>query len=248
MKDKRKEVDRKQGIRPIADEKRNSLLQNDRSNSLTNSTHRNIIPLVNKVHQNGNHNLSDRESLCNSTCCSDKQKYLICTIVTVFSVILAITAVSITVGLFVYNQEWWNRSLPKGCFQLCQPKDINDGIRERYGVKQWIPEERTSFGTDGKHCPLGIIGNGTEKTYTLFPYPTEEPKYDSSEVGEELMLSPLIQAGRFEEVRDRSQVKGLDTDILSYSGFITIENMWKSHLFFWFFPADSDANQNEIEG
>ena len=252
---KRQEIDRRQGVnRPIVDEKRNSLLQNRRSeslrsNSLNISHHRNSLPVVNKVHRNGNCSPSNGESLCFGTCGDNKPKYLTCILITVLSVILTITAVSISVGLFLYHKEWWNDSPPKGCFQLCLPKDINDGIRERYAIKKWVVNETaTSRGTDGKHCPLGIIGNGSEKTYTLFPYPIEEPKYDPSIVGEELLLSPLIQAGRFEEVRKLSEVKGLSTDIISYSGFITIENIWRSHLFFWFFPAHLDGNEYGIEG
>ena len=64
------------------------------------------------------------------------------------------------------------------------------------------------------------------------------------------MLSPLIQAGRFEEVRNLSKVNAtaIGTDVLSYSGFITIQNLWKSHLFFWFFPASPDNDDTEIEG
>ena len=243
---KRKESDRKQSIKPVADEKRNSLLQNDRSNSLTNSTNR-YNPLDNRIHHNGTNNIEASDTMCyNSECCRGNKKYYICGVVTV--ILLAITAVSITIGYFVYNDK---EPLSKDCFQVCQPKNFSDGIRERLAIKQWIPEDRSAVGTDGSHCPLGIIGrNGTEKTYTLFPYPTEEPKYDSSEVGEELMLSPLILAGRFKEIEYLSKVNStaLGTDVLSYSGFITIQNLWKSHLFFWFFPAQPDSNEYEIKG
>ena len=255
---KRKESDRRHTIKPVVDEKRNSLLQKDRSNSLTNSTNR-YNPLDNRIHHNGNHNPGVSESLCYETCCGAKQKYLICIIVTVFSVLLAITAVTITLTLFVYNEggdllkQCQNEEVlnpQEECFQLCQPVNYSQGIRERMAVKQWIPEGRSSLGTDGSHCPLGIIGrNGSVKTYTIFPYPAEEPKYSSSDVGDELMLSPLIQAGRFEEVRNMSKVNAaaIGTDVLSYSGFITIQNLWKSHLFFWFFPASPDNDDMEMD-
>ena len=312
MKDnKRKESDRKQVVIPVADEKRNSLLQNDRSNSLSNGSSR-YNPLDNRIHQNGNNRnpVSNESFVCLDTCCGKKPKYLICILVTAFSVILAITAVIIILSLFVFNKKgvdksaellrtihdlennntillkykqeasaalseaktladeeakdrqykWWY-TLPKDCFQLCQPEYIHEGIRERYAIKQWVSEERNALGTDGSHCPLGIIGkNGTEKTFTLFAYPTEEPKYDPSEVGEELMLTPLIQAGRYEEVKTLSKVNAaaLGIDIVSYSGFLTIQNSWflqnnstqlvDSNLFFWFFPAKPDSNEYNIEG
>ena len=172
--------------------------------------------------------------------------------------ILAITAVTITISLYEYNKNNLfakncinEEPLPKDCFQVCQPENFSKGIKERLAIKQWIPEQRALGGTDGSHCPLGIIGtNGTEKTYTLFPYPIKEPKYNSADVGEELMLSPLILAGRFEEIRKLSEVNAgaLGTDVLSFSGFITIQNLWKSHLFFWFFPARPDDNESKIEG
>ena len=69
-------------------------------------------------------------------------------------------------------------------------------------------------------------------------------------IGEELLLSDLIRAGQFEKVRDLSKVDGTSfgTNLTSYSGFITIEKLWKSHLFFWFFPAQPDYLEYDIEG
>ena len=88
----KQESDRKQNIKPVADEKRNSLLQNDRSNSLTNSSNR-YNPLDNRIHQNGTHNIEASDTICyNQECCRGNNKYYICSIVTVM--ILAITAVN----------------------------------------------------------------------------------------------------------------------------------------------------------
>ena len=149
-----------------------------------------------------------------------------------------------------YNLETKLAEVTKNnsCFQLCPPEILGDEIRERYAIKQWIPDENEKVAA---HCSLyNLIKNGTEKTYTLYPYPTQEPKFDPEEVGEELMLSDLIRAGQFETVRNLSKVDGTSfgTNLTSYSGFITIEKLWKSHLFFWFFPAQLDDPDYNIEG
>ena len=274
---KRKESnERRQKIKPVADEKCNSLLQKDKTNNLANHSNR-YNPLDHRIHHNGNSSkIEDSESLCNKTCCCViNRKYLMVV------VILIVLVVSVAVGLFLYfNREVTSLTIKHGielearalkisnltsdkynletklvdltknhsCFQLCPPKNFNEEIRERYAIKQWVPEETDTVGV---HCSLhNMVRNGTEKTYTLYPYPTQEPKFDPDDVGEELLLSDLIRAGQFEKVRDLSKVDGTSfgTNLTSYSGFITIEKLWKSHLFFWFFPAQPDDLEYDIEG
>ena len=274
---KRKESnERRQKIKPVADEKCNSLLQKDKANNLANHSNR-YNPLDHRIHHNGNNsNIEDSESLCNKTCCCAFNKKYLIVLVTLIALV-----VSVIVGLVVYftqevtsltskhsielqartltiknltsdkyNLETQLVGLTKNhsCFQLCPPKNFNEEIRERYAIKQWVPDENE---TGGVHCSLYNMGrNGTEKTYTLFPYPTQEPKFDPLDVGEELLLSQLIRAGQFEKVRDLSRVNGTSfgTDITSYSGFITIEKLWKSNLFFWFFPAQPESDYLNNEG
>ena len=103
------------------------------------------------------------------------------------------------------------------CFQMCEPDNVWDGVRERIMYKKW--------------------SNGAERSYTLFPFPQKEPEFSGQEVGEELKLTPLILRGRLEEAKARSEVKGLEIDTVSYSGFLTIKNKWESNMFFWFFPS-----------
>lgn len=240
------EIDGRQPITQVSDEKANSLLQNDRSNTVSSDNNQKQLS---GFRQPQNHNNCDGESLYYTSRCGGKPNHRIHIIITGCSVIVAVAAVSITIWLYIHKHISNYSDLTESCFRLCQPNDINKGIRERIRVKLWIPEEQTSVGSDSKRCPLELVQNGIEKEYSLFAYPTDEPVFDPAEVGEELMLSPLIQAGRLEEVRIRSEVKGLPgTDILSYSGFITVDNLWKSHLFFWFFPAYSENNQSEKEG
>ena len=55
-------------------------------------------------------------------------------------------------------------------------------------------------------------------------------------VGEPLLLTPLIKAGKIREAQDLSRVTNL-TDVISYSGFLTVNEKYDSNLYFWFFPA-----------
>lgn len=51
-----------------------------------------------------------------------------------------------------------------------------------------------------------------------------------------LLLTPLINDGNISKARELSKVS-LFPGITSYSGFLTIDEPCKTHLFFWFFPA-----------
>lgn len=58
-------------------------------------------------------------------------------------------------------------------------------------------------------------------------------------VGEPLFLTPLIEAGKYGEALRKSKVGKIGDlpDVLSYSGYITVDKELDSNLFFWFFPA-----------
>lgn len=58
----------------------------------------------------------------------------------------------------------------------------------------------------------------------------------SGDPGVPLFLTPFIKAGKIEDARNLSLVSNL-TDVISYSGFITVNSTYNSNLFFWFFPA-----------
>ncbi|ODM90366.1 Venom serine carboxypeptidase [Orchesella cincta] len=59
---------------------------------------------------------------------------------------------------------------------------------------------------------------------------------DANEVGEPLILTPLIEAGKIEEGQRLSLVTNL-TNVVSYSGYLTVNPKFNSNMFFWFFPA-----------
>ncbi len=67
----------------------------------------------------------------------------------------------------------------------------------------------------------------------------------SAEVGEPLYLTPYIDSGRIAEAQTLAMVteplEGLQPgeQLPSYAGFLTIDNATDSHMFFWFFPANT---------
>ena len=69
----------------------------------------------------------------------------------------------------------------------------------------------------------------------IYPKPLKV-SYGKENVGEPLLLTPLIKAGKIREAQDLARVTNL-TDVISYSGFLTVNQKYDSNLYFWFFPA-----------
>jgi len=59
---------------------------------------------------------------------------------------------------------------------------------------------------------------------------------DDDGPGEPLILTPFLKAGNVNEARDLSFVQNI-TDVVSYSGYFTVNEKYNSNMFFWFFPA-----------
>merc|ERR1719516_580428 len=80
----------------------------------------------------------------------------------------------------------------------------------------------------------------------LQPQPRREfPKVSEDDVGQPLYLTPYIESGDLETGRemarvDSSLLMGLDSEIESYSGFLTTDPANNGNMFFWFFPAESN--------
>ena len=64
-----------------------------------------------------------------------------------------------------------------------------------------------------------------------------------ADVGEPLILTPLIKAGKIKAARDQAKVEGL-TDLENYSGFFQVDETKKANLFFWYFPTVVSIKQN----
>lgn len=59
-------------------------------------------------------------------------------------------------------------------------------------------------------------------------------------VGKPLYLTPYIEAGRLKEGQQASVVPPLLDNIVSYSGYFTVNKNAGSNIFFWFFPCEQD--------
>ncbi|CAB0008161.1 unnamed protein product [Nesidiocoris tenuis] len=71
------------------------------------------------------------------------------------------------------------------------------------------------------------------------PYPTGRAVCKTNaNVGDPLFLTPLIEAGKIDEAKSLSYVPPLLDNIVSYSGYLTVDKNYDSNLFFWFFPAE----------
>jgi len=58
----------------------------------------------------------------------------------------------------------------------------------------------------------------------------------SGEDGDPLFLTPFIKAGKLEEGKALARVNNV-SDVVSYSGYLTVNPKYNSNVFFWFFPA-----------
>nr|CAD7392367.1 unnamed protein product [Timema cristinae] len=63
---------------------------------------------------------------------------------------------------------------------------------------------------------------------------------------ERLLLTPLLEEGKVATSRKLARVRGgpFPADILSYSGYFTVDKQYNSNMFFWFFPAENVTYPN----
>ncbi|CAH0380500.1 unnamed protein product [Bemisia tabaci] len=59
-----------------------------------------------------------------------------------------------------------------------------------------------------------------------------------SDVGGPLLLSPFIAEGRISEGQEAARVPPFAGNVVSYAGFLTVNETYNSNLFFWYFPAE----------
>lgn len=79
-----------------------------------------------------------------------------------------------------------------------------------------------------------------ETTAIFNVYPKIKTVQLEGDPGEALFLTPLMEAGKLKEARDKALVpplKGAE-GVVSYSGYFTVDKEFNSNMFFWFFPAE----------
>lgn len=56
--------------------------------------------------------------------------------------------------------------------------------------------------------------------------------------GDPLLLTPLLEAGQTDSARNQAKVNHPEfLDVESYAGYFTVNKIFNSNLFFWYFPA-----------
>jgi hypothetical protein len=92
-----------------------------------------------------------------------------------------------------------------------------------------------------------VVHNGVQPTrFFLYLFP-DEMKFDEAEVGEPAYLTPYLTSGQAEEGRKRSRVHLQQwPEMESYAGFLTVNPILKSHLYFWFFPSQSNPSEDPV--
>lgn len=81
------------------------------------------------------------------------------------------------------------------------------------------------------------------------PYPKLKsfPLRVGEDAGNPLFLTPLIENGKIDEARKQASVQHKEMlDIGSYAGYLTVNKKYNSNMFFWFFPAQVN-NNNQID-
>ena len=91
--------------------------------------------------------------------------------------------------------------------------------------------------------PHNDQNNKTKPIFEISPllsmFPSSPPHlgFNSKDVGNPLILTPLIESGELDKARNLSMVRCDYSDILSYTGFFTVNKKYNSNLFFWYIPA-----------
>ncbi|KAF4532133.1 hypothetical protein B566_EDAN004139 [Ephemera danica] len=94
---------------------------------------------------------------------------------------------------------------------------------------------------EGFRISLLIVTLCCHSTLSLFNvYPPIHKIPIEGNPGEPLFVTPLLEAGKIDEARTKALVNpplpGVE-DVVSYSGYFTVNKKCNSNLFFWFFPA-----------
>jgi len=77
------------------------------------------------------------------------------------------------------------------------------------------------------------------------------PRLDESLTGSPLYLTPYIESGDVAGGRsmarvDSTMLDGINEDIESYSGFLTVDKPHNGNMFFWFFPAEQNPESAPV--
>lgn len=79
------------------------------------------------------------------------------------------------------------------------------------------------------------------------PYPKgKRHTLEGDAAGKTLVLTPYLKVGRASEARSLSLVTGLEPNLTSYAGFLTVDEECDSNLFFWYFPSQNNPLKDPV--
>ena len=80
----------------------------------------------------------------------------------------------------------------------------------------------------------------------LYMYPNE-PEFDPNEVGTPVFLTQYIKQNKLKEGKEKARVYlNQWPDLVSYAGFLTVEEKYNSNIYFWFFPSQSNPTEDPV--
>ncbi|KAK9506393.1 hypothetical protein O3M35_008344 [Rhynocoris fuscipes] len=91
-----------------------------------------------------------------------------------------------------------------------------------------------------------FISISSIEAFLFNPLPRIESKAIGDDYGKPLFLTPYLERGDIHGAQIASSVKPLLKNIKSYSGFLTVDKIYNSNLFFWFFPAEIDNTKAPV--
>jgi vitellogenic carboxypeptidase-like protein len=78
----------------------------------------------------------------------------------------------------------------------------------------------------------------TSAFINVYPKLKSYPVQADEDVGDPLFLSPLIESGKIDLARKKAMVQHKEmNDISSYAGYLTVNKIYNSNIYFWFFPS-----------
>ena len=136
---------------------------------------------------------------------------------------------TILAGLLIHTLYNRSSSCSMWCYQSCQIEQDCEDFNWR--AKNYCFKKEDSF-------------------HGIFDFP-QEPRHKITQVGKPLKISKLIENGEFDKAVQLSKVINLGEEtadyVDSYAAFITvIQRYWTSQLFYWFIPAESQAEDKPL--
>ena len=124
-----------------------------------------------------------------------------------------------------------------------------NSIQEYIKSFQYVNAGTAISNTSVEIVPHNDQNNKTNPIFEISPllsmFPSSPPHlgFSSDDVGDPLILTPLIENGELDKARNLSMVRCDYSEILSYTGFFTVNKKYNSNLFFWYIPAQVELKE-----